>query len=90
MNKNFTITDSTSVDDLYDYAVDSLNDVMNGEKFIVNDLFRGFEWKRIPMGSRTRLGKKFFDHQPVSRNGMPLVKPLGKTAQNQQIYLKTF
>lgn len=80
------ITSNTTLHDLFDIAVQTLNDVQQGEKFIVKDLFRGFEWNRIAKGNRTKLGSIFFAY--AQGQGMNDIYPLGKTPQNQQIYEK--
>lgn len=67
-------------------ALTSLDDVSQGEKFIVKDLFRGFEWNRIPVGNRTKLGSMFLNK--ATEENSYLIKPLDKTPQNQQIYEK--
>lgn len=86
MKLNVSITKSTSLQDLLDYAIDSMGDVQSNEEFIVKSLFRGFEWSRISYGNRTKLGRMFYDFS--QNKGAQLLKPLGKTPQNQQIYLK--
>lgn len=78
------ITTNTSLQELFNHAVQSLADVQPGEQFIVRDLFRGFEWKRIARGDRTKLGSMFFAY--IGSKGQNMATPLGKTAQNQQIY----
>ena len=37
-----------TVNDLLEEAMRTLEDVESGETFTVSDLFRGFEWKRLP------------------------------------------
>lgn len=78
--------DSTwSVDALLDEALKVLMDVESGETFTVSDLFRGFEWKRLPMGTRIKLGSQFFE---VTKDVDSPIIPTEKTAQNQQKYTK--
>ncbi|KGX89175.1 DUF1413 domain-containing protein [Pontibacillus litoralis] len=76
----------TSLNDLFNIATTTLQDVDQGEEFIVKDLFRGVEWKRIAKGNRTKLGSMFFAF--ANGEGNELIQPLGKTPQNQQIYKK--
>lgn len=80
------INNLTSLQDLFNEAVNTLSDLQSGEEFIVKQLFRGFEWERIDKGNRTRLGSMFFDY--AKKNGSSLIIPLGKTPQNQQKYMK--
>lgn len=61
------------------------NEVHSGEEFIVRDLFRGFEWNRIPRGDRTKLGSMFLVY---AQNNGDLIEILDKTPQNQQRYRK--
>lgn len=80
------ITNNTSLQDLFNESVNTLSDLQSGEIFIVKQLFRGFEWERISKGNRTKLGSMFFNY--ANNNGSSIIKPLGKTPQNQQQYLK--
>lgn len=75
------ITAQTDLQELFDLAMISLNEVNSGEVFLVKDLFRGFEWNRIPKGIRTKLGSMVFAKVEGCQR-------LGKTAQNQQMYQK--
>lgn len=80
------ITKDTTLQELFDCAVNTVNQVEGGEEFIVRDLFRGFEWNRIAKGNRTKLGGMFFAY--AKADGSFALEPLGKTPQNQQIYKK--
>ncbi|WMJ22898.1 DUF1413 domain-containing protein [Paludicola sp. MB14-C6] len=80
------ITANTDLQTLLTYALTYLTDVETDETFIVKDLFRGFEWHRIFVGNRTKLGSMFFTY--AQNQGAHLMTPLGKTPQNQQIYKK--
>ena len=53
---------NTTVDTLLDLAKAAVkNGVMDGEVFILRDLFHGIEWKRIPVEKRAQLGFRFYD-----------------------------
>lgn len=81
------ITAATTLQELFNEACMSANaNAQSGEKFIVRDLFRGIEWSRIPRGLRTKLGSMFFAY--VNGEAKDLFDPIGKTQQNQQIYIK--
>lgn len=80
------ITENTNLLELYNLSLASLSDVDSGENFMVRDLFRGFEWNRIPKGFRTKLGIMFFAY--ATEKGAKKIEALGKTAQNQQLYRK--
>ena len=81
------ITSDTSLNDLFEIAVKTINSLSPNEEFIVKDLFRGFEWNRIPKGNRTKLGSLFFSY--VNSDKCENVIALDKTAQNQQRYKST-
>lgn len=80
------ITNQTSLDELFHLAQESTKDVDSGEIFIVKDLFRGFEWNRIPVGNRTKLGSMYLRY--AEKDGSEDIRPLDKTPQNQQKYTK--
>lgn len=78
------VTQHTSLDDLFLQAKATVVELNPDEEFITKDLFRGFEWNRIPKNLRTKLGMLFFYYS--SNDGSDIIKPLGKTPQNQQRY----
>lgn len=80
------VTSTTPLQDLFNAAINTLNDLEEDETFIVRDLFRGFEWNRIEKGNRTKLGSMFYTYAQGS--GINIVEPIKKTPQNQQIYKK--
>ena len=80
------ITSSTPVDNLFNDSVNTLSYLHSGEIFTVKQLFRGFDWERISTGNRIKLGSMFFNY--ANNNGSSIIKPLGKTPQNQQQYEK--
>ncbi|MBQ6712418.1 MAG: single-stranded DNA-binding protein [Selenomonadales bacterium] len=80
------ITSTTTLQDLFNLAVQTLANVQTGETFIVKDLFRGYEWNRIAKGNRTKLGAMFLAY--AKEDGKFAIKAVGKTPQNQQIYEK--
>ena len=77
---------NTTLQDLQIMAVAAICEVETNEEFIVRDLFRGFEWNRIPKGYRTKLGSLFLNY--AQGEGSSKLEILGKTPQNQQIYRK--
>ena len=80
------ITESTPLSKLLEYANKELEELNDGEVFVMKDLFKGYEWKRITRGNRAKLGMMFFEQ--ISRVDDLGVDPLGKTPQNQQQYRK--
>lgn len=81
------INTNTTLEELFDIVVSTLSDVESGEVFIVKELFRGFEWNRIPKGIRTKLGSMVFTYANGDEGSL-LIEPLDKTPQNQQKYKK--
>lgn len=80
------ITANTDVNTLLLAAQAALQDVQPGEIFTVRELFRGFEWKRIPTGIRIQLGSVFYVYAQGA--GSSLMTEHGKTKQNQQQYIR--
>jgi len=80
------IDKNIQLDEIFPLAVAELEKLQTGEQFIVKELFRGYEWNRTPKGLRTKLGSLFFAY--AKGTGSTNIKPLGKTPQNQQIYVK--
>lgn len=80
------ITESTPLSELMEYANKELEELNDEEEFVMKDLFKGYEWRRITRGNRTKLGMMFFEQ--ISRVDDLGVDPLGKTPQNQQLYRK--
>ncbi|WP_419885718.1 single-stranded DNA-binding protein [Paenibacillus sp. B-A-8] len=80
------IDPNKSLQELMDVAKETIEELDQGEKFLVKDLFRGFEWNRIGKGDRTRLGSMFYNY--ALNEASSQLNPLGKTPQNQQMYVK--
>ena len=81
------VTKDTTLNELFETACLSADTIVqSGENFRVKDLFRGVEWSRIPKGFRTKLGAMFFAY--VNGEAKKEYAPVGKTPQNQQIYIK--
>ena len=79
INKNITL------DQLLQTAIRTLPELKSGETFKVMDLFRGFEWRCIPKGTRIQLGLFFLNY---AKNQTADLEIIEKTAQNQQQYKK--
>ena len=80
------ITQNTNPQNLMKLAQKAVKELRPGEQFIVKDLFRGFEWQRIPVSYRARLGSMFLSYA-VGLGSYELLV-CGKTPQKQQIYEK--
>lgn len=79
------ITKETTVSELLNMAIEASKHVTKEDKpWVVRDLFIGYEWNRIPVGNRTKLGGQFYTHVEKNKD----IKAIGKTAQNQQQYQK--
>ena len=80
------INGNTSLNELFKNAKKTVNEVEEDEEFIVKDLFTGFEWKRIDIGNRSKLGAMFFNFS--KHDDKLIIVGIGKTTQNQQKYRK--
>lgn len=67
-------------------ALDELENLENGEEFVVRDLWKGYEWNRIPKPDRLLIGRFFYD--TVTQQKPCLVEVLDKTPAKQQKYKK--
>ena len=67
-------------------ALLELENLRSGEDFLVRDLWKGYEWNRIPKPDRLLIGRLFYD-AVTQQNPCP-VNVLGKTSANQQKYSK--
>lgn len=83
---NVAINASTPLASLLSYAQSEIVNVNVGQEFMVRDLFLGYEWNRIPVGIRTKLGGAFFIFAQGFGSGQ--LNILNKTPQNQQRYSK--
>ena len=68
------------------FALEELKNLETGEIFVVRDLWKGYEWNRIPRPDRLLIGRLFYD--TVIQQSPNLVKVLGKTPAKQQKYEK--
>lgn len=79
------ITRETTVSELLEMAIEASKEVSTEDKpWTVRDLFVGYQWNRIPIGNRTKLGGQFYSHVEAVSD----IEAVGKTAQNQQQYKK--
>ncbi|MCL2105560.1 MAG: single-stranded DNA-binding protein [Oscillospiraceae bacterium] len=83
-NMNTETRESMTI--LLEAAIDELSHLHAGEVFFFPDLYRGYEWKRIPMQSRLLLGRYFMDFAH-GEAGQKLIGVLDRTAR-QQRYVK--
>lgn len=73
------------VDVLLERALSEIEMLKEGEIFLVKDLFKGYEWNRIPVKDRLLLGTLFLHatHKEKSK-----IIPVEKTSSHQQRYQK--
>lgn len=71
--------------DLLDYAVSEIDKILIDEIFLVKDLFKGYEWNRIPRKDRILLGTLFLNF--INKKNGAIV-PIDKTSSGQQQYRK--
>ena len=73
------------VRNLLDSAINETRKVNSGEKFLLKDLFKGYEWNRISRSDRLLLGTLFLNHVNTSETDILAVE---KTSSGQQQYVK--
>ena len=84
---NRAITPETDIKSLVDHAIAEIPSLQSGEKFMVRDLFLGYEWNRLTNYVRAQVGSGFY-HQYASVEDISQVSILNKTPRNQQLYSK--
>lgn len=73
------------VGSILNFAVNETSKINSGEKFLLKDLFKGYEWNQISRSDRLLLGTLFLNHVHISKVGILAVE---KTTSRQQQYLK--
>ena len=84
-SKIFGGNEMYEVKDLLDSAVNETRKVKSGEKFLLKDLFKGYEWNRISRSDRLLLGTLFLNYVNTSKINVMAVE---KTTSGQQQYKK--
>ena len=75
----------TVLGELFNKAVNELVNLRHGERFLVRDLFKGYEWNRIADGDRKNLGRMFlYEYE----KGALEINKLNKNTMSQQYYSK--
>ena len=81
------IDESTPLNYLYKYAKYSYKNCYSQEKFIVQNLFKKFEWNRINKTVKANLGLKFLRYaENLGANKIEIIPK--KTKEKQQVYKK--
>lgn len=71
------------VNELLEIAIKEAENLMDAEIFLVKDLFKGYEWNRIPRNDRLLLGTLFLNHVNKTNGKIQAVE---KTSSKQQKY----
>ena len=74
-----------TVNELLDKAKAELSNLLSGEVFLLRDLFKVYEWKRISRSNRLLLGTLFLNYIKTGDRG---VVPIEKSSSGQQRYKK--
>ncbi|HPF86603.1 MAG TPA: DUF1413 domain-containing protein [Candidatus Limiplasma sp.] len=69
---------------LLNQAFDETDHLKKGETFLLKDLFKGYEWKRIAVKDRLLLGSLFLS----GSEGSAGITAVDKTRSNWQVYQK--
>lgn len=76
-------TRMSDVNYLLEKAVLETENISNGEKFLLKDLFKGYEWNRISRSDRLLLGTLFLNYINSSEKNIIAIE---KTSSGQQQY----
>ena len=75
----------SDINNLLENAIEETQNVLLGEKFLLKDLFKGYEWNRISRSERLLLGTLFLNYVNTTKNN---IAPIEKTSSGQQQYKK--
>lgn len=75
-----------SVKELLEQAIIEVRKLKNNEVFMVKDLFKGYEWNRIELNKRLRLGSLFLNE--IESDPQLNVECFDKSSAKQQRYIK--
>lgn len=70
---------------LLEIAIQETNRLHKDEIFLLKDLFKGYEWNRIPRNERLLLGTLFLNHMNKEQLDVQVIE---KTSSGQQRYRK--
>jgi len=73
----------TDVNNLLSFAIKETENLMDGETFLLKELFKGYEWNRIPRNERLLLGTLFLNYANTTKCQ---IKAIEKTSSGQQKY----
>ena len=72
--------------ELFNQLVNELSNLQTSEEFLISDMFKGYEWKKIAKADRLWLGREFlngFKNKKVKN-----IEIMEKTSSNKQVYKK--
>lgn len=72
--------------DLFNQLVNELSYLQTSDEFLISDMFKGYEWKKIAKADRLWLGREFLNK--VKNNEIKNIEIMEKTSSNKQIYIK--
>lgn len=73
----------TDANDLLNLAIIETENLLDGETFLLKELFKGYEWNRIPRNERLLLGTLFLNYVNTTECQ---IKAIEKTSSGQQKY----
>lgn len=73
----------TDVNKLLELAIEETENLMDNEVFLVKDLFKGYQWNRIPRNDRLLLGTLFLNYINKTNDKIQAIE---KTSSKQQKY----
>jgi len=71
------------VNELLELAIKETVNLIDGEIFLVKELFKGYEWNRIPRSDRLLLGTLFLNYVNKTDG---VIRAIEKTTSGQQKY----
>lgn len=74
-----------NANELLEIAKYETKNLISGEVFLLRDLFKGYEWNRIPRTNRLLLGTLFLNY--IKSTDTVGVVPIEKTSSGQQKYM---
>lgn len=74
-----------NVNELLDMAKIEMQNLNQGEVFLLRDLFKGYEWNRISRSDRLLLGTLFLNYIKTTKSEITAIE---KTSSGQQKYTK--
>ncbi len=77
------VSNMNDVNELLNEAIKETANLKEEEIFLVKELFKGYEWNRIPRSERILLGTLFLHH---INKGTTSIKAIQKTTSGQQKY----